>query len=157
MRPWCTFLKWEPSGDGEGGNELLVHLLGGRILLYISWQLFTSMRQTLCIDLSRWKAPTELRSRRSCIYICIMLLLGMMRCEKKTRPQFRFLGPEIESAWDQHGWFHADSMAALKTQNCGRVFFSCPEQLNRTHCLSVRRAPLTIRAFTTLQSDPRDF
>ena len=31
-----------------------------------------------------------------------------------------------------------------------------PEQLNRTHCLSVRRAPLTIRAFTTLQSDPRD-
>ena len=33
-------------------------------------------------------------------------------------------------------------------------FFSCPEQLNRTHCLSVGRAPLTIREFTTLQSDP---
>ena len=36
------------------------------------------------------------------------------------------------------------------------LIFSCPQQLNRTHCLSVRRAPLTIRAFTTLQSDPRD-
>ena len=34
--------------------------------------------------------------------------------------------------------------------------FSCPQQLNRTHCLSVCRAPLTIREFTTLQSDPRD-
>ena len=50
-------------------------------------------------------------------------LLGRRRYEKKTRPQFRFLGPEIESAWAQHGWFHADSMAALKTHYCGRVFF----------------------------------
>ena len=51
------------------------------------------------------------------------ILLGRRRHKKKTRPQFRFLGPEIESAWDQHGWFHADSMAALKTHYCGRVFF----------------------------------
>ena len=35
-------------------------------------------------------------------------------------------------------------------------FFSCPEQLNRTHCPSVCLTPLTIRVFTTLQSEPRD-
>ena len=35
-------------------------------------------------------------------------------------------------------------------------FFSCPQQLNRTHCLSLGWAPLTIRVFTALQSDPRD-
>ena len=95
MRPWCTFLKWEPSGDGEGGNELLVHLLGGRILLYISWQLFTTMRQTLCIDLSRWKAPTELRSRRSCIYICIM--------QRRVALQLS-IWLRVELAGDGQGW-----------------------------------------------------
>ena len=41
------------------------------------------------------------------------------------------------------------------------LFFSCPEQLNRTHCpmslgLSVCLTKLTIRVFTTLQSEPRD-
>ena len=51
------------------------------------------------------------------------ILLGRRRSKKKTRPQFRILGPEIESAMAQHGWLNADSMAALKTQNCGRVFF----------------------------------
>ena len=95
MRPWCTFLKWEPSGDGEGGNELLVHLLGGRILLYISWQLFTSMRQTLCIDLSRWKAPTELRSRRSCICICIMRRRAALQLS---------IWLKVELAGDGQGW-----------------------------------------------------
>ena len=35
------------------------------------------------------------------------------------------------------------------------IFFSCPEQLNRTPCLSLGPAPLTIRVSTTLQSDPR--
>ena len=38
--------------------------------------------------------------------------------------------------------------------------FSCPEQLNRTHCLSVclsvRPQQLTVSPLTTLQSDPRD-
>ena len=38
--------------------------------------------------------------------------------------------------------------------------FSCPQQLNRTHCpllaWLVCLLPLTIRVFTTLQSDPRD-
>ena len=29
----------------------------------------------------------------------------------------------MESAWAQYGWFHADSVTELKTQNCGRVFF----------------------------------
>ena len=48
----------------------------------------------------------------------------IMRCsKKKTRPQFWVLSAAIESAWDQPYWSHADSMAALKTQNCGRVFF----------------------------------
>ena len=36
------------------------------------------------------------------------------------------------------------------------ALFSCPEQLNRTHCPSVPLTKLTIRVFTTLQSDPRD-
>ena len=30
MRPWCSFLKWEPSGDGA--RELIICLLGGRVL-----------------------------------------------------------------------------------------------------------------------------
>ena len=48
----------------------------------------------------------------------------IMRCQKKkTRPQFWVLSAAIESAWDQPYWSHADSMAALRTQNCGRVFF----------------------------------
>ena len=46
------------------------------------------------------------------------------RYEKKIRPQYWVLGSDTESAWDQHGWFHADSMAALKTHYCGRIFFS---------------------------------
>ena len=46
------------------------------------------------------------------------------RCQKKkTRPQFWVLGAAIESAWAQHGWFHADSMAAVKTHYCGRLIF----------------------------------
>ena len=49
--------------------------------------------------------------------------LGRRRHKKKTRPQYWVLGSDTESAWDQHGWFHADSMAALKTHYCGRVFF----------------------------------
>ena len=40
-----------------------------------------------------------------------------------TRSQFWILGVAIESAWALHGWFHADSMAALKSDYCGRVFF----------------------------------
>ena len=50
-------------------------------------------------------------------------LLEKRRCKKKTWPQFRFLGPEIESAWDQHGCFNADSILSRNFQNCGRVFF----------------------------------
>ena len=34
--------------------------------------------------------------------------------------------------------------------------FSCPQQLNRTSCPSLGLTPLTIRVFTSLQSDPRD-
>ena len=29
----------------------------------------------------------------------------------------------MESAWAQHGWFHADSVPELKNQNCDHVFF----------------------------------
>ena len=36
------------------------------------------------------------------------------------------------------------------------VFFSCPERLNRRPCPLLALTPLTIRVFTTLQSDPRD-
>ena len=43
---------------------------------------------------------------------------------------------------------------ALPLYASGHGFvFSCPEQLNR---LIVPLTPLTIRVFTTLQSDPRD-
>ena len=46
-------------------------------------------------------------------------------------------------------------------QGLSSIFmFSCPEQLNRTHCLSVclsvRPQQLTVSPLTTLQSDPRD-
>ena len=48
----------------------------------------------------------------------------IMRCsKKKTRPQFWELRLEIESAWEQPCWSHADSISEPKTQNCGRVFF----------------------------------
>ena len=47
----------------------------------------------------------------------------MRRPKKKTRPQFWVLTAAIESAWNQPCWAPADSMAALKTQYCGRVFF----------------------------------
>ena len=48
----------------------------------------------------------------------------IMRCpKKKTRPQFWVLGSEIESAWNQHGCFNADSISSRNSQNCGRVFF----------------------------------
>ena len=39
---------------------------------------------------------------------------------------------------------------------CQSWFFSCPQQLNRWPCPLVALLPLTIRVFTTLQSDPRD-
>ena len=52
-----------------------------------------------------------------------IFLLETRRSKKKTRPQYWVLRAAIESAGAQHGWFHADSMAALKTHYCGRVFF----------------------------------
>ena len=36
------------------------------------------------------------------------------------------------------------------------AMFSCPQQLNRTHCPLLGLTKLTIRVFTTLQSDPRE-
>ena len=46
------------------------------------------------------------------------------------RPQFCVLGPEIESAYNQPCFFHADSISGPKTQNCGRnIFFTVPSQL----------------------------
>ena len=45
---------------------------------------------------------------------------------------------------------------APASDNFPPCIFSCPEQLNRTHCPSLGPpAPPTIRVFTTLQSDPR--
>ena len=48
---------------------------------------------------------------------------------------------------------------AIASFELGEFVFSCPEQLNRTHCpllgWLVGRAPLTIREFTTRQSGPR--
>ena len=44
-------------------------------------------------------------------------------CKKKTRPQFWFFGLATESVWVPPCGTHADSVATLKTQNCGRVFF----------------------------------
>ena len=61
------------------------------------------------------------------------------RITRITRPQFWVLSSVTESAWVQYGWFHADSVAKLKTQNCGRVYFfkrlvfSVTEQFFRTH------------------------
>ena len=47
-------------------------------------------------------------------------LLGQL---KKTRPQYRFLGPETNSQVFKHGWDDVLFVSDLKTQNCGRVFF----------------------------------
>ena len=62
---------------------------------YISWQLFASMRQTLCIDLSRWKAPTVLWSRRSGIFICIMRRRAALQLS---------IWLKVELAGDGQGW-----------------------------------------------------
>ena len=43
--------------------------------------------------------------------------------KKKTQPQFWFFGHAIESALGKPTFFGPDSTPALKTQNCGRVFF----------------------------------
>ena len=48
--------------------------------------------------------------------------------KQKTRPQFSVLSAAIESAWAPHGWFHADSMAALKSDYCVRFFFLTPHK-----------------------------
>ena len=46
------------------------------------------------------------------------------RCQKKkSRPQFWVFGHAIESALGKPTFFGPDSTPALKTQNCGRVFF----------------------------------
>ena len=46
------------------------------------------------------------------------------RCQKKkTRSQFWVFGPAIESALGKPTFFRPDSTPALKTKNCGRVFF----------------------------------
>ena len=46
------------------------------------------------------------------------------------RPQFCVLGPEIESAYNQPCFFHADSISGPKTQNCGLgIFFTALSQL----------------------------
>ena len=69
----------------------------------------------------------------------------------------------IWSILDLLTWFdcvfsrlYVESILVIDIQLLLKLVFSCPEQLNRTHCPSVGPAPLTIRVFTTLQSDPRD-
>ena len=53
-----------------------------------------------------------------------IFLKSKMRCsKKKTRPQFWFFRLATESAWTPTCGCHADSVATLKNQNCGRVFF----------------------------------
>ena len=50
-------------------------------------------------------------------------LLGRRRHKKKTRPQYRFVGPETNSRAFSHGWEDLLFVSDLKTQNCGRVIF----------------------------------
>ena len=48
---------------------------------------------------------------------------GKEASQKKTRPQYRFLGPETNRAVFKHGWEVVLFVSDLKTQNCGRVIF----------------------------------
>ena len=50
-------------------------------------------------------------------------LLGRRRHKKKTRPQYRFVGPETNSRAFSHGWEDLLFVSGLKTHYCGRVFF----------------------------------
>ena len=72
-----------------------------------------------------WRFQTIVIGRQSWVKIEEKILRrGDRRCpKKKTRPQFWVLGFEIESTWDQHGCFNADSISSRNFQNCGRVFF----------------------------------
>ena len=71
-----------------------------------------------------WRFKTKVIGCQSRVKFREKILVEMWRHKKKSRPQYWVLRSETESAWAQHGWFNADSMAALKTHYCGRVFFS---------------------------------
>ena len=74
-----------------------------------------SFRDLEVLNQSYWLSKSSQISKKNCRVT--------RRYEKKIRPQYWVLGSDTESAWDQHGWFHADSMATLKFQNYGRGFF----------------------------------
>ena len=63
--------------------------------------------------------------------------------------------PLLLTYWQYPNFMHDQDIGLLWLKKDAFVF-SCPEQLNRTHCLLVCPLPLTIKAFKTLQSDPRD-
>ena len=70
-----------------------------------------------------WRFKTKVIGCQSRVKFREKILVEMWRHKKKSRPQYWVLRSETESAWAQHGWFNADSMAALKTHYCGRDFF----------------------------------
>ena len=71
-----------------------------------------------------WRFKTKVIGCQSRVKFREKILVEMWRHKKKSRPQYWVLRSETESAWAQHGWFNADSMAEPKTRYCGRVFFS---------------------------------
>ena len=88
-------VPWESQRPGNSEN----------VVVFEFWRF-----QTIVIGRQSWVKIEEKNSKER-------------RCKKKTRPQFWVLGSEIESAWDQHGCFNADSISSRNYQNCGRVFF----------------------------------
>ena len=70
-----------------------------------------------------WRFKTKVIGCQSRVKFREKILVERWRHKKKSRPQYWVLRSETESAWAQHGWFNADSMAALKTHYCGRDFF----------------------------------
>ena len=84
--------SWSGNPQVTGQGELIIHLWGGRVL-YTSWWPFALMLQPLYIDLSRWKALTELRSMWSCI--CIMGLEAAVQLS---------IWLKVELAGDGQGW-----------------------------------------------------
>ena len=75
-------------------------------------------------ELSENVVVFEISRFQSLVKFGAKILLRRRRYEKKTRPQFWFLGPETNSLVFKHGWQDVLFVSDLKNDYCGRVFFS---------------------------------
>ena len=70
-----------------------------------------------------WRFQTIVIGRQSWVKIEEKILRRGDVQKKRHGHNFGVLGSEIESAWDQHGCFNADSISSRNSQNCGCAFF----------------------------------